>query len=87
MPRPAARITEGSSAARAAQQSLAWTAQITPGLAAKLVAAQFPQSAQLAVTTVDLNGWDNTTFRFGDDLSVRRPSAGAYVAQIDKEHR
>lgn len=36
---------------------------------------------------VALDGWDNTTFRLGDDWSVRLPSADAYVAQVDKEHR
>lgn len=30
---------------------------------------------------------DNTTFRLGDDLSMRFPSADRYVAQVDKEHR
>jgi aminoglycoside phosphotransferase (APT) family kinase protein len=60
---------------------------ITPGVAARLVAAQFPQWADLAVVPVALNGWDNTTFRLGDELSVRLPSADAYVPQIEKEHR
>jgi aminoglycoside phosphotransferase (APT) family kinase protein len=60
---------------------------ITPGLASRLVAAQFPRWAHLPATTVDLDGWDNTTFRLGDDLSVRLPSADRYVAQVDKEHR
>lgn len=62
-------------------------AAITPALVSRLVAAQFPQWAQLPVTPVDLDGWDNTTFRLGEDLSVRLPSADGYVAQIDKEHR
>jgi aminoglycoside phosphotransferase (APT) family kinase protein len=60
---------------------------ITPELAARLVASQFPQWAQLPVTPVDLDGWDNTTFRLGEDLSVRLPSGDAYAAQVDKEHR
>jgi aminoglycoside phosphotransferase (APT) family kinase protein len=60
---------------------------ITPALVARLVAEQFPQWARLPITPVDLDGWDNTTFRLGDELSVRLPSADAYVAQIDKEHR
>jgi aminoglycoside phosphotransferase (APT) family kinase protein len=60
---------------------------ITPAVAARLVAAQFPQWADLRVVPVALDGWDNTTFRLGDELSLRFPSADAYVAQVDKEHR
>jgi hypothetical protein len=36
---------------------------------------------------VKLDGWDNTTFRLGDELSVRLPSGDDYVAQVGKEHR
>lgn len=32
-------------------------------------------------------GWDNRSFRIGSDLVARLPSAGAYAAQVDKEHR
>jgi aminoglycoside phosphotransferase (APT) family kinase protein len=60
---------------------------ITPAVAARLVAAQFPQWADLPIVPVALDGWDNTTFRLGTKLSVRLPSADAYVAQIEKEHR
>ncbi|MCL4541047.1 MAG: aminoglycoside phosphotransferase family protein, partial [Chloroflexi bacterium] len=59
---------------------------ITPSVAARLIAAQFPQWADLPVVPVALDGWDNTTFRLGDELSIRLPSAGAYVAQVEKEH-
>src|SRR5207247_4581353 len=62
-------------------------AAITSQLVSRLVAAQFPQWADLAVTPVELDGWDNTTFRLGEDLAVRLPSADWYVAQVDKEHR
>jgi len=60
-------------------------ANITSAVVRALVAAQFPQWADLAVVPVELDGWDNTTFRLGDALSVRLPSADAYVPQIDKE--
>jgi aminoglycoside phosphotransferase (APT) family kinase protein len=60
---------------------------ITAAVAAELVAQQFPQWAELAVVPVALNGWDNTTFRLGDALSIRLPSHDAYAAQVDKEHR
>jgi aminoglycoside phosphotransferase (APT) family kinase protein len=60
---------------------------ITPAVAAHLIATQFPQWAHLPIRTVDLDGWDNTTFRLGDALSVRLPSADRYVPQVEKEHR
>jgi len=60
---------------------------ITPAVAVRLVAGQFPQWADLPVVPVALDGWDNTTFRLGDELAVRLPSADAYVAQVEKEHR
>jgi aminoglycoside phosphotransferase (APT) family kinase protein len=62
-------------------------AAITAELVSRLVAAQFPHWAGLPVTRVELDGWDNTTFRLGEDLAVRLPSADAYVEQVDKEHR
>jgi aminoglycoside phosphotransferase (APT) family kinase protein len=62
-------------------------ADITPALVSRLVEAQFPQWAGLPVTPVELDGWDNTTFRLGEEMSVRLPSAERYAAQVDKEHR
>jgi aminoglycoside phosphotransferase (APT) family kinase protein len=62
-------------------------ADVTPALVSELVAAQFPQWADLAVTRVQADGWDNTTFRLGDELSVRLPSGDSYVAQVEKEQR
>jgi aminoglycoside phosphotransferase (APT) family kinase protein len=61
--------------------------EITADVAARLVAAQFPQWAGLPVTPVTLNGFDNTTFRLGDELSLRLPSADGSIAQVAKEHR
>jgi len=60
--------------------------EITADVAARLVAAQFPQWASLPVTPVTLKGYDNTTFRLGDELSIRLPSASC-VPQVAKEHR
>jgi aminoglycoside phosphotransferase (APT) family kinase protein len=56
-------------------------------LVRRLVAAQFPQWADLAVRPVQHDGWDNRTFRLGDDLSVRLPSAASYAFQVEKEQR
>jgi aminoglycoside phosphotransferase (APT) family kinase protein len=36
---------------------------------------------------VERDGWDNATFRLGDDMSVRLPSGPQYALQVDKEHR
>ncbi|MHA7134190.1 aminoglycoside phosphotransferase family protein [Oerskovia turbata] len=54
---------------------------------ARLVAEQFPRWADLPVRAVPRQGWDNRTFRLGDDLSARLPSAQAYAAAVEKEHR
>jgi len=59
---------------------------IDAALAAQLVAEQFPHWAGLPVVPVDRPGWDNRTFRLGDTMSVRLPSAAAYVASVEKEH-
>lgn len=62
-------------------------AALTPALVSRLVAAQFPAWACLPVAPVELDGWDNTTFRLGEDMSVRLPTADPYALQVDKEHR
>ena len=61
--------------------------EITAGLVRALVDEQFPQWRDLPVTPVPRQGWDNRTFRLGDDLSVRLPSADGYVAGVEKENR
>ena len=61
--------------------------RIDPDLVRRLVAAQFPDWAGLPVTPVDPQGWDNRSFRLGDGIVVRLPSAERYVAQVEKEHR
>jgi aminoglycoside phosphotransferase (APT) family kinase protein len=60
---------------------------IDAALVRQLIAAQFPQWAQLPITPVEPNGWDNRTFRLGAAMSVRLPSAPGYVAQVAKEQR
>ncbi|MCU0521118.1 MAG: aminoglycoside phosphotransferase family protein [Anaerolineae bacterium] len=60
---------------------------INAELVRRLIAAQFPHWAHLPIRPVDLDGWDNRTFRLGDDMSVRLPSAARYVAQVEKEQR
>ena len=52
----------------------------------RLVDSQFPQWASLPIDPIGLDGWDNTTYRLGDELSVRLPNGDAYAPQVDKEH-
>lgn len=52
-----------------------------------LIEGQFPEYASLPIRVVDSQGWDNRTFRLGDELSVRLPSAEGYADQVAKEHR
>lgn len=61
--------------------------EITADLAARMVADQFPQWAGLPVIPVELSGWDNTTFRLGDELSIRLPNGAGYAAAVAKEQR
>ena len=55
------------------------------GLARRLVARQFPEWAHLPVTEVELSGWDNRTFRLGDELTIRLPRSRSYAEQVAKE--
>lgn len=61
--------------------------EIHVDLVRQMVGAQFPQWADLPIVAVEPGGWDNRTFRLGDRLSVRLPSAQRYVPQVEKEHR
>ncbi|MDN3242792.1 aminoglycoside phosphotransferase family protein [Glycomyces tritici] len=60
---------------------------ITADLVTALIAEQFPGWADLPVRPVPRQGWDNRTFRLGDDLSVRLPSAAGYADAVAKEDR
>jgi len=62
-------------------------ADITADLVSRLIAEQFPQWADLPIQPVEAGGVDNTTFRLGQTMSVRLPSAEVYVEQVDKEQR
>ena len=62
-------------------------ADITADLVSKLVGTQFPPWARLPVRPVDAGGVDNVTFRLGEEMSVRLPSAQDYVPGVGKEQR
>lgn len=53
----------------------------------QLVAEQFPQWAHLPVEAVRPGGWDNCTFRLGDHVLARLPSAAEYALAVPKEHQ
>jgi aminoglycoside phosphotransferase (APT) family kinase protein len=61
--------------------------KIDAALARRLVDAQFPEWRDLPIRRVELNGWDNSTFRLGDALSVRLPTGPWYAQQVEKEQR
>jgi aminoglycoside phosphotransferase (APT) family kinase protein len=61
--------------------------EVDEQLARRLVDSQFPQWAGLPIRPVELSGWDNRTFRLGDELSVRLPSSASYRLQVEKEQR
>ena len=60
---------------------------IDTDLVRRLVDSQFPQWADLPIATVELDGWDNRTFRLGSELSVRLPTGSWYAQQVAKEQR
>ena len=60
---------------------------IDVSLARRLIDSQFPQWSQLPITPVEVDGWDNRTFRLGAELTVRLPSGPWYAKQVDKEQR
>jgi aminoglycoside phosphotransferase (APT) family kinase protein len=61
-------------------------AGIDAALVRRLIAAQFPQWRDLPVTPVEVDGWDNRTYRLGEHLTVRLPTAAGYVPAVAKEN-
>lgn len=49
-----------------------------------LLSEQFPHWSHLPIAALE-GGWDNRSFRLGEDLLVRLPSAERYSAQVEKE--
>ena len=60
---------------------------IDAALVRRLVDSQFPEWAELPIRAVAMDGWDNRTFRLGEHMSVRLPSAPGYREQVAKEQR
>lgn len=61
-------------------------AGIDAALVKRLLAAQFPQWSDLPVRPVEVDGWDNRTYRVGDSLTARLPTAPGYVPAVAKEN-
>lgn len=62
-------------------------AGIDADLVRRLVAGQFPQWRDLPVTPVAVDGWDNRTYRLGDEMTVRLPTHESYTPAVQKEDR
>lgn len=56
-------------------------------LVARLINEQFPEWSDLEIRPVKFSGHDNRTFHLGEQMSVRLPSAAAYVPQVEKEQK
>jgi len=57
----------------------------TLDLARKLIAEQFPEYASLPINDVDKQGHDNRTYRLGDHILIRMPTAADYALKVPKE--
>ena len=55
--------------------------------ARRLVAAQFPEWAELDVTPVPSSGVDNISFRLGQDKLLRMPRFARWIGQVTREQR
>lgn len=60
---------------------------VDAALVRRLVDAQFPHWSELPIRPVANGGWDNRTFRLGEEMAARLPSAAGYAAQVEKEQR
>ena len=56
-------------------------------LVRRLLAAQFPQWADLVLATVPSAGTDNAIYRLGEDLAVRLPRVVGATGQVAKEQQ
>jgi len=56
-------------------------------LVRRLLAAQFPQWADLPIDPVQSAGTDNAIYRLGDQMAVRLPRIHWAIGQVNKEHQ
>jgi len=57
---------------------------IDEALARRLVASQFPPWAGLEVRRITPGGWDNRSFRLGEELDRRRATAGNLLVRCGR---
>ncbi|MGH8189737.1 MAG: phosphotransferase, partial [Steroidobacteraceae bacterium] len=60
---------------------------IDVAVARTLIDTQFPEWSNLPLRQVLPGGWDNRTFRLGEQLTVRIRSSADYATQPEKEYR
>ena len=60
---------------------------IDAALVARLIAAQFPQWADLPIVKAPSAGTDHAMYRLADDMVVRLPRIPGAARQVDKEQR
>ena len=60
---------------------------INVSLVLRLLAAQFPQWADLPIEPVPSAGTDNALYRLGDDMAVRLPRIRSAVGDVEREHQ
>jgi aminoglycoside phosphotransferase (APT) family kinase protein len=58
---------------------------LSPDLARKLIAEQFPEYSILPITDVEKQGHDNRTYRLGEHMLIRMPTAAGYALKVPKE--
>ena len=54
-------------------------------LAHNLIAEQFPEYADLPITDVEKQGHDNRTYRLGEHMLIRMPTAANYALKVPTE--
>ncbi|WP_200961687.1 phosphotransferase [Paenibacillus sp. Soil724D2] len=59
--------------------------EIDASLVKRLLAAQFPQWAELPLKRVNSSGTDNAIFRLGEDMAVRMPRIEGATGQAERE--
>ena len=57
----------------------------TLDLARNLIAEQFPEFSDLPITDVEKQGHDNRTYRLGEHMLIRMPTAADYALKVPKE--
>lgn len=57
----------------------------TIDLARKLIEEQFPDYSHLPITDIEKQGHDNRTYRLGDHMLIRMPTAKTYALKVPKE--